>query len=93
MLANYGYKDGSGDWFITVDTDRCVACAEHACVRACPAGILEIIEDDYGDRVCAVREEHRKKIKYSCAPCKPASGRLDLPCLAACAPQALGHSW
>ena len=23
MLANYGYKDGSGDYFIVLDTDRC----------------------------------------------------------------------
>ena len=51
MLANYGYKDGSGDFFITVNTDRCVECDAHPCVEACPSGVLEIIEDDYGDDV------------------------------------------
>jgi Fe-S-cluster-containing hydrogenase component 2 len=93
MLANYGYKDGSGDYFITVDTDACATCPAHPCVAACPVGVLEIITDDYDDEVCAVTEEHRKQIKYSCAPCKPASGRTVLPCVAACAPGALQHSW
>ncbi len=93
MLANYGYKDGSGDYFITIDTGRCLTCSDHPCVAACPAGVLEIVVDDYDDTVCAVREDHRKKIKYSCAPCKPVSERPELPCVAACAPAALSHSW
>jgi Fe-S-cluster-containing hydrogenase component 2 len=93
MLANYGYTDGSGDYFITVDTDHCVECADRPCVPACPAAVLEIIEDDYGDEVCAVVEAHRKQIKYSCAPCKPATGRTTLPCTDACPHGALTHSW
>jgi Fe-S-cluster-containing hydrogenase component 2 len=43
--------------------------------------------------VVNVIEEERKKIKYSCAPCKPASGRGPLPCVAACTPGAIAHSW
>ncbi len=93
MLANFGYKDGSGDFFITVDTDACVRCTDHPCLVACPAGVLEIIVDDYDDRVCAVKDGHRKQIKYSCAPCKPATGRPVLPCVAACPAGALAHSW
>ena len=84
MLANYGYTDGSGEYFISIDTDRCTDCEPKACAPACPAGVLEIIEDDYGDDVCAVTEEHRKQIKYSCAGCKPASGWQSLPCTEAC---------
>ncbi len=26
MKATYGYKDGSGDFFITIDTDLCDGC-------------------------------------------------------------------
>jgi len=89
MLASYGYQDGSGDWFITIDTGRCAACAAKGCHAACPAGVLEVTEDDYGDVVVAVREEHRRKIKYSCAPCPP-GGR---PCRAACPAGAVRHSW
>ncbi|MFQ6092977.1 MAG: 4Fe-4S binding protein [bacterium] len=95
MLANYGYKDGSGEYFITVDTERCDGCGD--CVEACPAGVLEVVEDLYdpieGGMIASVTEEHRKKIKYSCGPCKPVSQRLALPCVAACKPDAITHSW
>jgi hypothetical protein len=26
MIANYGYKDGSGEFFISIDTDCCDGC-------------------------------------------------------------------
>ena len=93
MKAHYGYKDGAGDFFIIIDTDKCIACPDRACAQACPEGVLEIIVDDYDDEVAAVVEGHRKKIKYSCAPCKPGQNRPPLPCVAACAPGAITHSW
>ena len=94
MKAHYGYKDGSGDYFIIIETDKCIECGEHPCVEACPEGVLEIIEDDYEDMVCAVVEGQRKKIKYSCAPCKPDRNRPPLPCVTACPfDDALEHSW
>ena len=34
MLANYGYKDGAGEFYITIDTDKCIECPDHACVAA-----------------------------------------------------------
>ena len=93
MKAHYGYKDGAGDFFIVIDTDGCTRCEERGCVSACPEGVLEIITDDYDDQVAAVVEDHRQKIKYSCAPCKPDRERPDLPCVSACAPGAIMHSW
>jgi len=91
MKAHYGYKDGSGEFFIAVDTDRCNGCGD--CVKACPAGVLAMITDDYDQVVPAVTEEHRRRIKYSCAPCKPASGPRGEPCVVACKPAAIVHSW
>lgn len=95
MIANYGYKDGSGDYFISIDTDKCNGCGE--CVKACPYGVLITGEDENDpfreDPVAKVTEEHRKKIKYSCAPCKPTSGERKLPCMLACDPEAIDHSW
>jgi Fe-S-cluster-containing hydrogenase component 2 len=93
MRAHYGYKDASGDYFITVNTEPCAECSDHPCVTACPAGVLEITEDDYGDEACAVSEAHRKRIKYSCAPCKPDTAAPALPCTGACPADALSHSW
>lgn len=91
MKANYGYTDGSGSYYITIDTDLCDGCDK--CMTACPVGVLELIVDDYDDTVAAVTDEHRRRIKYSCAPCKPTSGPVVLPCVAACPKEALVHSW
>jgi ferredoxin len=95
MKANYGYKDGSGEYFIAIDTDKCNACGD--CVTACPASLLEVVADEFDplseDEIAQVREEERKKIKYSCGPCKPVSDRPPLPCVAACEPGAITHSW
>ena len=77
---------------ITIETEACLVCADKPCVRACPAGVLEIIEDDYDDEVAAVAEGSRHKLKYDCAPCKP-SGKPPLPCVVACRPAAIEHSW
>ena len=94
MKAHYGYKDGSGDFFIIIDTDKCNGCQK--CVEACPYGVLEIIEDEFdieGGSMAAVTEEHRKKIKYSCGPCKPITGERKMPCVLACEAKAITHSW
>ena len=91
MIANYGYNDGSGEYFIAIDSDKCTGCEK--CVQVCPAGVLEMITDDYDDYVAAVTDEQRRKIKYSCMPCKPTSGVRELPCTVSCEPVAIVHSW
>jgi len=94
MQAHYGYKDGSGDYFIIIDTEKCDGCGR--CVEACPYKVLELVENEFdieGGRMVSVTEEHRKKIKYSCGPCKPVSGGRKLPCVLACEKKAITHSW
>ena len=95
MIANFGYKDGSGEFFITIDTDKCNGCGD--CIPVCPAGVLEIRENEYDplsdDKMAAVKEEHRKKIKYSCAPCKTDVNSVKEPCIAICKLNAITHSW
>ena len=97
MKANYGYKDGSGDFYITVDTDKCNGCGD--CVNACPVEVLELVENEYDIEaetpIASVKKEHSKKVKYSCMPCKPAAGytNADLPCVKACPFGAMEHSW
>jgi len=90
-IANYGYTDGSGDWYIVVDSDKCDGCGK--CVEVCPQNVLEVITDDYDDKVVAIRKEHRKNVKYVCAPCKPTSGPRDVKCQKACPTAAITHSW
>lgn len=91
MIANYGYKDGSGEYYIAINTDLCDGCGD--CATQCPAGVFEIILNDYDEKVPAVTNSQRQKLKYSCAPCKPVGNRPPLPCVAACKPVAIQHSW
>lgn len=95
MLANFGYKDGSGEYFITLDTDKCNGCGD--CVPACPARILELRDNEYDPltetKIVVVKEANRKSIKYACAPCKPVGNAYVLPCVNACQPNAIAHSW
>jgi ferredoxin len=44
MLANYGYMDASGDFFITIDTDKCNGCGD--CVTACPADVFAVLDEE-----------------------------------------------
>lgn len=94
MKAHYGYEDGSGSFTITIDTDRCNGCED--CVAACPADLLQMIEEDPLEeaQVAAVRQERRNSIAQVCGPCKPSGyEHAELPCVAACEPDAIRHSW
>jgi len=94
MIANYGFKDGSGDWYLTIDTDKCTGCGK--CVEACPPKALEVGPDEIDifreEPVAFVKHDERKKIRYTCAPCKPGFRETPAPCVAACEPGAICHS-
>ena len=95
MQANFGYKDGSGEFFITIDTDKCDGCGD--CVPVCPAHTLELADNEFDPlaegRIAVVRRASRKTIKYDCGPCKPPTGERHLACMTACKPGAIVHSW
>jgi len=108
VIANYGYKDGSGDYFISIDTDKCDGCGK--CVEACPQGVFETGPDEADpfreEPVAKVVADQRKKIRYTCAPCKQYLTSLSgvkteeskkeiekLPCVVACESGAIDHSW
>jgi ferredoxin len=93
VIANYGYQDGSGEYFISIDTARCGRCQEHWCLGACPERMFAIELDDYDDEVALVVPSARRRLKELCAVCKPARGWETLPCRAACRLGAIGHTW
>jgi len=72
MLANWGYQDGSGEYFITIDTDKCDGCGK--CAEVCPQNVLEIGEDPAdpmrSGTVVFVSEKQRQKLRFTCSPCK-----------------------
>lgn len=95
MIANYGYKDGSGEFFISIDTDICDGCSD--CADACPQSVFEIGEDQNDpfreEPVAMVGDGQRRKLAQACSACKPNTGRQPLPCTEACKPNAIAHSW
>ncbi len=96
MLASYGYSDGSGNFFITIDTDKCNGCGD--CVSACPAEVFAVVAEDPNDPMndqplAVVRLDKRKKVKYECGPCKPPTDPPPLPCVQSCKAHAVSHSW
>lgn len=96
MLANYGYKDASGDFFITIETDLCNGCRD--CVTVCPSDVFEVVDEDPNDPlrdepVALVTDDKKNKLKYECNPCKPPSDRPVLHCVKSCKAKAISHSW
>ena len=92
IITYYGYQDGSGEYYIIIDADKCNGCGD--CIIICPPGALKL-EDvfiDLEDKlVAAVSEEQRKKIRYTCSPCKPEDGNV--PCVQACNQNAIKCIW
>ena len=92
MIMYYGYTDGSGGYYIVVDAGKCDGCGD--CVRQCPQSALELAVEviDLEDRtVAAVIEGHRKRVKYTCASCRPDTNMT--PCVLACRPGAINCVW
>lgn len=92
MITHYGYIDGSGEYFIVIDSDKCSGCQK--CVEACPQKALEMVTEfiDLEDKtVAAVSETHRKKIRYTCAECEPQNNQT--PCVLACSQGAISCVW
>lgn len=89
MIIHYGYADGSGKYFISIDSDKCDACG--GCLASCPASVLELqdVEVDIEmRRQAVVKEIHRKKLKYSCGACVK-----NWPCMKACRAGAIDITW
>jgi len=86
MLANYGYADASGEYYITIDTNKCNGCGE--CVRICPKDIFEMVLDDYDEKVPIVREEVCRQLGHECE-----AEVCGYKCQEVCEQKAITHSW
>ena len=91
LKVHYGYTDGTGDYFITIDTGRCDGCGE--CVPACPSGIFEMVRDDNGQPKARVKEAVRKKLAFLCPGFNSCSHDHEVNCHSVCRKDAISHTW
>jgi predicted CoA-substrate-specific enzyme activase len=91
MKISYGYSDGTGEYYITVDTGKCDGCGK--CVEACYAGNFEIAGNGQGQPKARVKETVRKKIHLACPGYKACSVGHPVNCHSNCPQDAIGHSW
>ncbi|MBI2957738.1 MAG: 4Fe-4S binding protein [Chloroflexi bacterium] len=90
MKANYGYADGSGEYFITIDTDVCDGCGE--CARVCPSSLFEVAPDDYDQVVARVKEKLTRSVGVLCPGYERCRDKVP-DCHAVCRVGAISHSW
>ena len=91
LKIHYGYSDGTGDYFITIDVGRCDGCGE--CVSACPSAIFEVIRDDSGSPKAKVKDEVRKKLAFLCPGFHSCSRTNEMNCHHVCQKEAISHTW
>jgi len=92
MIIHYGYSDGSGEYYISIDAEKCSGCGK--CIEKCPQQALElgsVMVDLEEKLVATVSEKHRREIKYTCSPCKPENKKA--PCVLACNKEAISCTW
>lgn len=86
VIANYGYQDGYGEFYITIDTDKCNGCDK--CVEACPKDLFIMILDDYDEFKPMVKEEMCNELEHVCD-----AAACDYKCHKVCDQNAISHSW
>ncbi|MCL2691494.1 MAG: 4Fe-4S binding protein [Candidatus Bathyarchaeota archaeon] len=89
MISYHGYSDGSGEYFLSVDSDKCNGCQK--CINKCPQNILhiELMFIDLEDKpIAAVKKEQCNKIRYTCTQqCNPEKNQT--PCILCCPTNAI----
>jgi len=92
MIIHYGYSDGSGEYYISIDAEKCNGCGK--CIENCPQQALEmgsVMVDLEEKLVATVLEKHRREIKYTCSPCNPENRKA--PCVFVCDKDAISCTW
>ena len=94
MIIHYGYKDGSGSYYVSINAEKCDAC--YTCIEKCPEQILKIdtVLVDLDDKqVAVVDEASRNKLQYICATCHKQNQVTEMPCSCACKKGAISTTW
>jgi len=87
----YGYNDGTGDYFITIDLGKCDGCGK--CVSACPASVFEVVHEDGREPKAGVAETARKRLSILCPGYRLCSSNHEINCRSVCQHGAISLTW
>ena len=90
VKTQYGYEDGTGTYYISIDGGLCSGCGR--CVDVCPAQVL-VMNQDHGQATAEIKESVRKKITLFCPGFKACNERNMVNCRTVCKENAIDHSW
>ena len=94
MTAYYGFEDGSGNYYIKINTNLCQKCKDKPCINSCPNTLFSKINDDYGTETIEIEAGRQHSIQAACDNCKLVCHSNDtLPCHKACPYHAIEHTW
>jgi len=85
--VQYGYSDGTGDYYISIDLQKCNGCS--ACVNSCPASIFELEHRNGSQPSARVKDSVRKKLAIVC----PGFHSCPVNCVNICQNKAILLSW
>ena len=89
--AQYGYNDATGDYYITIDLNRCDGCGK--CVLACPAAVFEVVQENGRQPKARVVEAVRKRLSIVCPGYRICNNDRKDNCQSVCQQNAITHSW
>jgi predicted CoA-substrate-specific enzyme activase len=89
--VQYGYSDGTGEYFITIDNNLCNGCGE--CAENCPAGIFVMEKDGSSPPRATVSKDNRKRLALLCPGKEGCPRGEENNCQEICPVHAITHSW
>jgi predicted CoA-substrate-specific enzyme activase len=87
----YGYNDGTGDYYITINREQCDGCGK--CASVCPGAVFEIVQEDGRKPKARVAETVRKRLSSICPGYRSCSGTHKDNCRSACPEDAISLTW
>jgi predicted CoA-substrate-specific enzyme activase len=91
MKVQYGYSDGTGEYFITIDYNLCNGCGE--CAAKCPVGIFTMEKDGSSQPRATIEEVNRKKLGVLCPGSTACPLGKGADCQSICKANAITHGW
>jgi len=89
--VHYGYSDGTGEYFIAIDYNKCDDCSE--CIKGCPAGIFSQGSGTAGQPAIIIKQETARRLSSLCRGKSSCNSEKGTSCQDFCPQKAINLSW